>query len=668
MSSICGLWTRSTEPPAGVLIERMLEAQAVYGPLRRFSWSGDAAARQPAGKIALGGNLMHLLPEDPLDRQPLWAVDRSACLVADVRLDNRADLTRELGLAGADRMADSAILLAAWVRWGEGCLKYILGAFAFAVWTPARQELFAARDHVGERPLFYHRGKDFFALASMPKGLLALPGVYRGFDEDRMVDHLVIDHPDWTKSFFKGVERVPLGHKLRVMPDSFSCEPHWHPCDAKPTRFKRDEEYAEALLEIFERATEARLRSPREIGSQLSAGLDSSSVAAAAARLLAAKGKRLTAFTSVPRGDGFLGLGIRGRLVYEAPGAAEVSAMYPNMEHVLVDSAGYELLADMKAWTDAMDEPAQNGINLLWITAILEEARRRGIGVMLEGVYGNATISADGWEAQTQFFRQGRWLELYRLANNARNRGERSFKASIATATNGLLPMWARKRIKPGATEVSLDFSPINPELTSKLGLVERTFRRLHADQPNLRTMRSRFFERFDWAPLHTAMRARSGIDPRDPTGDKRVFEFCFSIPVEQYVADNQSRSLVRRAMQGRLPDATLARTIRGQQGADWYLSVDEALPAFKAEMPAIAASPVARHYLDVPRLETLLETWPKVEPGSGHEGDEITDHWNYALTRGITAGYFLRSREDPGAEQPAPAEAAFPPLAEPQA
>ena len=151
----------------------MQVAQALYGPLGRFAWNDG-------GKVALGGNLMHLLPEDEFDRQPLWTPDRSACLVADVRLDNRPELARELGLAGPERMADSEVLLAAWVRWGEACLEHLLGAFAFAVWMPARQELFAARDHVGERPLFYYRGEEFFALASMPKGLLALPGVYLG--------------------------------------------------------------------------------------------------------------------------------------------------------------------------------------------------------------------------------------------------------------------------------------------------------------------------------------------------------------------------------------------------------------------------------------------------------------------------------------------------------
>jgi asparagine synthase (glutamine-hydrolysing) len=615
------------------MLDAGLDAQAMYGGLRRGTWDG--------GRIALGVQLMQLLPEDQFDRQPLWAPDRSACLVADVRLDNRADLARELNLTQPGELADSAILLAAWLRWGEACLDHILGAFAFAVWRPASQTLFAARDHTGERPLFYHRGKDFFALASMPKGLLALPGVFQGFNAQRLVDCLALTHPDWTKSFYNGIERLPLGHLLRVTPDSFECRAYWHPCDAPQTRFKRDEEYVDALLDILDKATAARLRSTGGIAAQLSAGLDSSSVVASAARLLAPQGKRLAAFTSVPRA-GFLGAGFPGRLVYEGPGAADVAAMYPNVDHVLIDSAGYDLLADMKAWTDAMDEPAQNCVNLLWISAIMRDARHRGAGVMLHGVSGNATISADGWEAMTSYFRSFKWIQLYRFATALRTRGELSYKASLVLATNGIMPRWLKRRIKPGARTLSLDYSPVNPGIVAEYDLVEKAFQKRHGDLPSIREQRSLFFERFDHGPMNAAVEARFGMAHRDPVGDKRIFEFCFSVPIEQYAAHGLSRSLVRRAMKGRLPESTLARTVRGQQGADWYLTLAEALPSLAAELPRIAESPAARHFLDLDRLDRLIRTWPE----SGHETGRVTDSWNSALTRGVSIGYLLQKYE----------------------
>ena len=624
------------------MVEAMLDAQRIHGGYRRFACDSGIPNANTLGQVALGGLLTHVLPEDPLDQQPIWNQDHTACLVADVRLDNRTDLARDLALKHPEELADSAILFAAWNRWGEACLDHIIGGFAFAVWLPKQQTIFAARDHVGEKGLFYHQAKDFVAIASMPKGLLALPGVYQGFDEQRLVDCLILTHPNWSSSYYKGISRLPLGHFLRITPESVECKPYWHPCDAKPVRYMRDEEYAEALLDIFDKATEARLRSSKGISAQLSAGMDSSSVVATAARLLAPQDRRLSAYTSVPRRE-FHGKGLPGRLIYEAPGAADVAALYPNVDHILIDSAGYDLVEDLKAWTDAMDDPAQNCVNLLWMSAIMNDARNRGAGVMLHGLSGNATISADGWEAMTTWFRTGHWLKAFEFANNLRNRGELSFKASFVLATNGLLPRWLKKQIKPGAKFLNLDYSAVNPAIVGEYDLVEKAFQKHHGDLPDIRTQRAQFFERFDPAPLNAAIAARYGLENRDPMGDKRIFEFCFSIPIEQYAAGAQSRSLVRRAMKDRLPASTLARNIRGQQGADWYLTVAEALPALQREIPLIAESPIARHFIDIPRLDRLAHTWPD----SGHETPQTTNSWNYALTRGIALGHLIR-KSDP--------------------
>jgi asparagine synthase (glutamine-hydrolysing) len=384
------------------------------------------------------------------------------------------------------------------------------------------------------------------------------------------------------------------------------------------------------------------LRSPRGIGTQLSAGLDSSTVTALAAGILLPRGRRLTAFTAVPRPE-YRGKGLPGRLPDEGPGAAEVAAMYANVDHVPIDSARYDLLTEIQRWTDAMDEPAQNCVNMLWIAAIMAAARDRGIGVMLHGLTGNATFSADGWEAMTPYFRTGRWVKLYKLARNLRRRGELSFKASALLATEGLLPPRLKHKISPTAHTLNLEYSPAHPDLVAEHRLAEKEFRKIYGILPDIRTQRAEFFERFDPAPLNSATRARAGLDKRDPLADKRVFEFCYSIPIEQYAVGAQSRSLARRAMRGRLPQSTLQRGVRGQQGADWYLTLAESLGSFARELPLIQQSPLARRYLDLPRLQRLIETWPE----SGHETHTVSDSWNYALTRGISLGYMLRSHDE---------------------
>jgi asparagine synthase (glutamine-hydrolysing) len=637
MSVIGAIWKNADDSGVGPLIRSVLSSLGGHDDCRQASWNDS--------RIALGGSFTGRLPEDRFDVQPLWNEDRSVCLVADIRLDNRNDLARELGLIHPEELADSAFLMAAWLRWGPACLDHIIGGFAFAIWIPGRQELFAARDHAGERPLFYHRGKHLFALASMPKGLLVLPEVSRGFQESYIIDWLANLKPDSAGTFFAGIERLPPGHFLRVTPHTFECRQYWHPSDAKPTRYKRDEEYAEALLEIFDRATEARLRSTKPIGSFLSAGFDSSSVTASAARLLAAQGKDLIAFTSVPR-PGFSGVAGPGHLPNEGEIAAEIAQLYPNIQHHIVNSLGYDLLGTMKTWTHAMDEPSVNLVNLLWISAIFDQARQRGIGVMLEGSIGNATISWNSRSILSDYFLRGRWVKLARTAHGLRSHGALSFKTAVRFATCGLVPGWFTRMFIPANTLDGLYACLVNPQLMDSLHLKSKIFNTVYSMATHPRQEHREVYAYGDLGKVNAAVSAatQNQIEMRDPTADKRIYDFCFSIPEEQYVVGGHSRSLVRRAMKDRLPNSVLNSYVRGLQGADWYLSVTESLPEMRRELALIKQSPAAQRALDLPGMQTLLDNWPQ----SGFHIDTIYSRWHSALTRAISMGHFLRSHESP--------------------
>ena len=131
-------------------------------------------------------------------------------------------------------------------------------------------------------------------------------------------------------------------------------------------------------------------------------------------------------------------------------------------------------------------------------------------------------------------------------------------------------------------------------------------------------------------------------MEVRDPTADKRIFEFAYSIPREQYIVGGQSRSLARRAMKHRLPDSVLMCNTRGLQGADWYLPMTEALPELRRELALFAQSPAASQALDLPAIENLLDNWPR----SNFHSEEVYTRWHFWLTRALSMGYFLRSHE----------------------
>ena len=117
------------------------------------------------------------------------------------------------------------------------------------------ERLYLARDHAGERPLYYKKNDDFFAFASMPKGLLALPGVSAALDENTLADFLAILPLADGKSFFGNLQPLPHGHTLTVTPDGIRLRQYWHPSNTRPLRLKMTQSiwrhFASALTRLF---------------------------------------------------------------------------------------------------------------------------------------------------------------------------------------------------------------------------------------------------------------------------------------------------------------------------------------------------------------------------------------------------------------------------------
>ena len=631
MSAIYGIWKREADLELRSASLSVSAALSMYGVDRRFE--------HLAADILLGGNLSATVPEDQFDQQPS-GTSSGGWMVADVRLDNRNELGGKLGLATTAGLADSKLLAMAWDRWGMWCMQHLAGVFAFAVWDARRQELFVARDQTGERPLFFHKGKGFFAFASMPKGLLAIPGVHQGLNEDTLLNALTFAKSPQEVSFFKGVERLAPGHFVRVTRERVEVAAYWRPFERPMLHYTRDQEYTEHFLEVFDRVVAEQLRSIGGVGSMLSSGLDSSTITAAAALELARRGERLTSFTAVPRPE-FAGGAFPGRLPDEGPGASDVAAIYPNIDHLRVHSGGLDLIEEANRLSDAIDEPVPNAVNNLWLSAILQACKARGVTTLLAGTRGNLTFSHAGLEALPQMFRRGQWARLARTVHSFRKRGMLSYRQSFGEATIGVLPeALTRKILRAG--EFDLTYSAVSPRLIDEHRLRDKMLEEFYFTKYDTQRERVDLWKMYDMDLYEAGYRVLHGVDVRDPAIDRRVLEFCFAVPSEQYVVGGVHRSLVRRAMKGRLPEETLTRTRRGQQGADWYLGVRDGLPGLAAEIERTEGSATAQRMLDLPRMRTLLETFPKEQTGEM----AASFAWADALCRGATFGYFMRRHE----------------------
>jgi asparagine synthase (glutamine-hydrolysing) len=281
----------------GATIDREIEASASLA--MTASHPGRTLVRRAAGaafvqRDASTGAQLHG------ETHPLMVGDGATLFVALARLDNREELGASLGLGGAElaRRSDAHLLLAMHERWGDDGVARCVGAFAFALWDAEARRLTLGRDCLGNRPLFYHRGAHFVAFATSLRSLLALPGVPRALDELALAQFIAVNHRERERTLYRGIDRVPGRTMVSIDRNGVRSRKYWAPdFDAAPI-YRREEDYIERARELLDLAVASAIRDTPHVAVATSGGLDSSAIAATAARLGTAES--ITCFSRVP--------------------------------------------------------------------------------------------------------------------------------------------------------------------------------------------------------------------------------------------------------------------------------------------------------------------------------------------------------------------------------
>lgn len=639
MSAIAGIWRFGASADVGDLCARMLAAQQIYGPHDGRHWSGDG--------IAMGRRLHRTVPQDIFDRQPLRSADGRLVLVADVRLDNRSELLSALGwpVGRLETDCDAAILLAALEQWGDSALDRLAGDFAFALWDAREQALTLARDFMGQRPLHYHRGRDFFAFSSMAKGLHALPDVPYAPDEQVMAEFVALMPQSGPGSFFKDIARVEAGQVLRITRDRTTARFYWNP--ARPSASRRNSaDYVEGLRHHLDQATADRLRGANgAIASHLSSGFDSSAVTATAARLMAGQGGKVVAFTSAPRA-GYDGREPPRRMGDEGPLAAATVALYPNIEHVLVRTGHLSPVEDLDKSFFLFERPMLNLCNWNWGRTINQEARARGLSVLLTGQMGNMSISYTGIELLPELLRRGLFLKLATQAMQLAAKGEKRWLSIFAVTLGPYLParLWQfiNQTLESKGQDI-LHYTAVRGDRLAALDLPrlakERDLDISYRPWKDGFAMRRWVMSRADIGNYNKGTLAGWGIDQRDPTADRRLVEYCLAVPMEEYLSNGVPRALARRALADRLPQAVLQERRKGLQAIDWHEGMVAAREDITNQIQRLENCSPAAQLLDLDRLRKLAEEMPS----TGWDRTNVIQAYRLAMLRGVSAGSFLR-------------------------
>jgi asparagine synthase (glutamine-hydrolysing) len=634
MSALAGYLALDGRDPLAPC-RRMLKAQAMYG---------RGAADWTDGVAALGRQLFPTLPEDRFDKGPALGGGGRLALAADVRIDNRGEIEAALGIGrdAAAGMSDTFLLLAAFERWEvEEALARAVGDFAFALWDAEAGRLTLGRDYAGQRPLHFHRGDGFFAIASMPKGLHALPEVPYALDRDAAAAWIALMPPEGRRTLFEGIERVEPGTILTASRGGSVETRRWWRPNLEPLRLPSAAEYQAAMRERLDQATAAQLRGAGEaVGAHLSAGLDSAAVAATAARLLAPAGGRVVAFTAVPR-PGYDGPFVANTIGDEGPLAALTAAMHANIEHVPVSTEGRSPLDTLDLHFHAHEGPLLNLCNGTWGAAIDEAAKARGLTVMLTGSMGNMSLSYAGMEHLPELLARGRLLRLGRTALGLWRGGMRA--GTIAAQTLGPFlprPLWRGiARLRGGGAGLAAYTLSRADEAALAARAAALGVDLAYRPRRDATGTRLWVLGRVDRGTYGKGQLAAYGIDHRDPTADRRLMEFCLRVPMEQYLRGGRARALAREGLADRLPAAVLDEKLKGLQASDWHEGLTADRERLREEAERLASSGDAAGIVDTDRLLRLIDEWPE----GGWASKRVVQTYRLALLRGVSAGHFIR-------------------------
>ncbi len=267
-------------PPGGradrAILERMVGTIRHRGP--------DAVGYHVDGRVALGVARLRVIDLETGD-QPIANEDGSAHVVLNGEIYNYRRLRDELQALGHrfSTRSDTEVIVHGWEAFGEACPEALNGMFAFAVWDRRREELFLARDRMGEKPLYYTFVDGALVFASELRAMLAYPGVRRRLDLRGLARYLAFDYIPDPHAILEDVAKLPPGHSLTVNGGKARTQRYWE------IPFAPDETLDEAAwcAEIRGRLDDAvrlRLHSDVPVGCFLSGGIDSTAIAATAAR------------------------------------------------------------------------------------------------------------------------------------------------------------------------------------------------------------------------------------------------------------------------------------------------------------------------------------------------------------------------------------------------
>jgi asparagine synthase (glutamine-hydrolysing) len=215
--------------------------------------------------------------------QPLANENQDVWIVYNGEIYNHVELRAELESKGHlyRTHSDTETIVHLYEEYGRDCVKHLRGMFAFVIWDRRKRMLFAARDRLGIKPLYYRWDGKIFLFGSEIKAILAYPEVPAQFNRGTLAEYLAFGYITGPETMFAEIRKLMPGHTLELREgDEPRIERYWDLTTEVDREPQSHEYYVRTYRELLEEAVGSHLMSDVPLGVFLSGGLDSSAVAA----------------------------------------------------------------------------------------------------------------------------------------------------------------------------------------------------------------------------------------------------------------------------------------------------------------------------------------------------------------------------------------------------
>ena len=493
--------------------------------------------------------------------QPMSGCDDALTIIFNGEIYNFRELQEQLEKRGHQfkTQSDTEVIVHAYEEFGAGCVNHLRGMFAFAIWDARKRELFIARDRAGKKPLYYAiTSAGSFVFGSELKSLREYPEFRGEMNVEALDAYLTFGYVPDPLTIFRDVHKLPPGHYLTFKDGRVRVEQYWDfPHEQPPRNSARSEDdYLDELRTLLDEAVRVRLIADVPLGAFLSGGVDSSAVVGLMAR-----------HTSQPVKT--FSIGFREDSYDELKYTRVAAKHFQTDHHEFIVTPDVCAIADELVWH--FDEPFADSSAIP--TYMVSKLAREHVKVVLSGDGGDELFAG-----YTRYATHRRRNRFSHVPHFIRHGLMQTFSRRMPHAAIGrnFLYQIASDPLDCYLEQISI-FSRLNkPLLYTKdfqrqadsvaLALFRDHASRVRSPEPldALLYLDSKTYLPGDILTKVDRMSMAASLEARAPFLDHKLIDFVARIPASLKLRGRETKYILKRAVQGLVPNEILARPKMG--------------------------------------------------------------------------------------------------------